>query len=171
MTNYFDLFEIPVQLQVSKDAIKQKYFALSRLSHPDYFVNGSDEEQQKALDNTAQLNKAFKTFNNPDETFKYVLELKGLLVENEKYDLPPQFLMQMMELNEELAEASFESGQESKQALLKKVEEAENDIYAPVQHIIENYSDGVTTENELRQVKDYYFKKKYIQRLKHQMSL
>ena len=171
MTNYFDLFQIPVQLQVSKEAIKQQYFALSRLSHPDYFVNGSEEEQQKALENTAQLNKAYKTFNHPDETIKYVLELKGILVENEKYDLPPQFLMQMMELNEELAEASFDSGIESKQLLLQKVQEAENEIYAPVKNIIKNYMEGVTSESELQKVKDYYFKKKYIQRLKQQMML
>lgn len=171
MTNFFDLFEIPVQLKVSKDAIKQKYFALSRLSHPDYFINGSEEDQQKALDNTAQLNKAFKTFNHPDETIKYVLELKGMLAENEKYDLPPQFLMQMMELNEELSEAALDGTNDQKNALLQKVQEAEKEIYKPVQDIIENYKEGITTENELLQVKDYYFKKKYIQRLKQQLSL
>lgn len=170
MNTYFDLFEIPIQLQIDKNEIKQKYFTLSRLSHPDYFINSSAEDQQKALDNTAQLNKALKTFNNGDETIKYVLEIKGLLIENEKYDLPPQFLMQMMELNEELSEAAL--GEETQQhALLQKVQEAENEIYQPVQRIIENYLDGVTTEKELLQVKDYYFKKKYIQRLKHQLSL
>ena len=169
MENYFDLFEIPVQLNVPKDAIRQKYFALSRQSHPDYFINGSDEDQQKALDTTAQLNKALKVFSDRDETIKYVLQIKGLLTENEKYDLPPQFLMQMMELNEEMSEMLFDDTVDNKAMLLQKVQEVENEIYEPVQGIIENYKEGATSEQELLQVKDYYFKKKYIQRLKQQL--
>ena len=142
---------------------------MSRQSHPDYFINGSDEDQQKALDTTAQLNKALKIFSDRDETIKYVLQIKGLLTENEKYDLPPQFLMQMMELNEEMSEMLFDDTVDNKAMLLQKVQEMENEIYEPVQGIIENYKEGETSEQELLQVKDYYFKKKYIQRLKQQL--
>lgn len=170
MDTYFDLFQIPIQLKVPKDTIKQKYFALSRQSHPDYFINGSAEDQQKALENTAQLNKALKTFSNDDATIKYVLEIKGLLAENEKYNLPPQFLMQMMELNEALSELALDDANENKTKILQQVEEAETDIYEPVQAIIENYREGQTTDTELLKVKDYYFKKKYIQRLKQQIT-
>ena len=170
MNTYFDLFEIPVQLKVPKDAIRQKDFALSRQTHPDYFINQGDEEQQKALDASAQLNKAFKTFNDVDETIKYVLTLKGLLTENEKYELPPPFLMQMLELNEELAEAAMDDDADSRNRIMQSVQQTENEIYEPVKHIIEHYQEGVTTEKELLQVKDYYFKKKYIERLKQQFA-
>ena len=34
-----------------------------------------------------------------------------------------------------------------------------------LKNIIENYKEGVTTEEELLQVKEYYFKKKYLERL------
>jgi len=170
MENYFELFDIPVQLKVDKGAVKKKYFELSRQFHPDYFINNDDAAQQQALEESAKLNKALKTFNSVDETIAYVLTLKGLLIENEKYELPPDFLMEMMELNEAVADAAFDDDGSARQGILQQVEKAEKEIYEPVQNIIADYQEGVTTEKELLQVKDYYFKKKYILRLKHQLE-
>jgi molecular chaperone HscB len=167
--NYFELFQIPVQLKVDKNEIRKKFFELSRASHPDYFVNNPSGEQQTALESSALLNKAFKTFSNADETIKYVLEQKGLLETDEKYALPPSFLMEMMELNEELAEA--QTGDAAASAKLEaQIKQLQNELYEPVAGIIENYQEGVTTEKELLQVKEYYFKKKYLLRLQHQLN-
>jgi molecular chaperone HscB len=54
--------------------------------------------------------------------------------------------------------------------LYKKVDNIEYEIYEPVKEIIENYQDGITTEKELLQVKEYYFKKKYLDRIKKQLK-
>ena len=164
------MFGIPVQLQVDKGTVRKKYFELSRQYHPDYFITKSAEEQQEALEASARLNRALKIWNSEEETIAYVLTLKGLLTENEKYTLPPDFLMEMMELNEAVAEAAFDEAGHNRQAVLDQVQKAENEIYEPVQNIIAHYQEGVTTEKELLQVKDYYFKKKYIQRLKQQLA-
>jgi hypothetical protein len=32
--NYFDVFELPLQLSIDKVALKKKFFALSRQHHP-----------------------------------------------------------------------------------------------------------------------------------------
>src|SRR6476646_1116887 len=103
--NYFEMFEIPVQLKVDKKALSGKFFELSRKYHPDYFINNGPEAQTEALEKSALLNKAFKTFQNPDETIKYVLQFKGLLEEEEKYELPAEFLMEVLEINEQLMDA------------------------------------------------------------------
>lgn len=168
--NYFELFEIPVQLKVDKDLIRKKFFELSRQSHPDYFVNDTNNEQQNALESSASLNKAFKTFSNPQETIKYVLQQKGLLVEEEKYVLPASFLMEMMEFNEELADAQLEVDSNPKTKLSEQLTQFENEIYEPVAHTIENYKEGITSKEELLQVKDYYFKNKYLHRLAQQLN-
>ncbi len=168
--NYFELFEIPVQLKVDKDLIRKKFFELSRQSHPDYFVNNTNHEQQNALESSASLNKAFKTFSNIQETIKYVLQQKGLLAEEEKYVLPSSFLMEMMEFNEELAEALLEGDNNLKTKLSEQLTQFENEIYEPVANTIENYKEGITTEEELLQVKDYYFKNKYLHRLTQQLN-
>lgn len=165
--NYFELYELPVQLSINKSLLKKKYFELSRRFHPDYFIQDEAGAQQTALEQSSAVNKAFKTFSNQDETIKYVLELKGILTENEKYNLPPDFLMEMMELNETLDEAAADP--QVKAAALQTVLQQETEMYAPVKQTVESYNEGTSTEAELLAVKEYYFKKKYIERLKQQL--
>src|SRR5438046_9218477 len=110
--NYFELFEMPVSLQVDKKYLQDKYFELQKKYQPDFFSNESEEEQADVLEESSMINKAYKTFQNEDETIKYVLQLKGLLEEEEKYQLPPDFLMEMMELNEALTEVDDSSLEE-----------------------------------------------------------
>jgi len=164
--NYFQIFGLPVKLTVDKALLPKKYFELSRRFHPDFFANATPSEQQQALEITASLNKAFKTFQNPDDTIKYVLQLKGLLEEEEKYQLPPDFLMEVLEVNEQLMD--IESSAVGN--LQSAVAQLQNEIYEPVKNIIENYSEGITTEKELLQVKEYYYKKKYLNRLNREME-
>jgi len=166
--NYFQLFDIAVKLKVDKNEVRRKYLALSKKNHPDYFVNESGEEQQKSLEIFSLLNKALKTFTKEDETIRYVLQLKGLLEEEEKYALSPAFLMQMMEVNEELSEATEDPSKKAQ--LFKQLTQLEKEIYEPVQDIVEKYKEGDTTEKELLQVKDYYFRKKCLDRIRHQFG-
>lgn len=157
--NYFELYEIPVSLQPDKQLVKQKFYELSREYHPDFYSNASEEKQAEVLEKSSAVNKAFKVFSSEDEVIKYVLQLKGLLEEAEKYQLPAAFLMQMMELNEQSANRDEPS------AVSTEVEKIQNEIYEPVAKIIENYREDSTTKEELLQVKEYYFKKKYLNRI------
>lgn len=156
--NYFELFEIPVSLRVDKDLLAKKYVALQKKYHPDFYTQESEYEKEEALEKSSQINKALKTLRNPDETIKYVLQLKGLLQEEEKYQLPPDFLMEVMELNEDLDSSSR-----------AQVEDLEAEIFLPVKPIIEDFSDATTTEALLK-VKEYYYKKKYLQRILDRMA-
>lgn len=166
---YFDLFDIPVSLKINTTTLAKKYFALQKKYHPDYYSGAGEDVQAEVLEKAAQVNKAFKTFKNPDETIKYVLLQKGLLEEEEKYQLPNDFLMEMLELNEKLAEAAFE-GDENVATIKESLNSAEAEMYKPVQSIIENYKEGITTREDLLRVKEYYYKKKYLNRLKEQLK-
>ena len=166
--NYFELFEIPVQLKVDKTSLPRKYFELSRKYHPDFFVNGGEEEKKEALEKSALLNKALKTFQNPDETIKYVLQLKGLLQEEEKYELPPDFLMEVMEINEELMEAGTDKTLVPNMEI--RIDQLQEEIYEPVKKIVESYQEDISAEKELLQVKEYYYKKKYLDRIRKQLT-
>ncbi len=165
--NYFELFEIPVRLQLNRSELPRKYFELSKKYHPDYFANDTQEAKMNALEKTALLNKAFRTFQNPDETIRYVLQLKGLLSEGEKYQLPREFLLRVMELNESLGDIKDTGNADKTEAVLTAFE---NEIYQPVQDSIEQYQDDKVTRQQLLMVKDYYFKKKYLRRVRQQVQ-
>lgn len=165
--NYFDIFQIPVQLKVNPAELTSKYFELSRQFHPDFYINETEEKQQEALEKTALLNRALKTFQNPDETLKYVLQLKGLMTDDEKYQLPPVFLMEVMEINESLMD---DAGEDDSQRLQERIAALQNEIYSTVKPIIEGYKDGEATKEQLLAIKEYYFKKKYIDRIKKELQ-
>ena len=166
--NYFELFEIPVQLKVDTASLSGKFFELSRKYHPDYFISEEEEVQADSLERSAQLNKAYKTFQNPDETIKYTLQLKSLLEEEEKYELPPSFLMEVLEINEQLMDAEDDAIIAT--GLKSKIESLQSEIYEPVKEIVEHYKEGITSEKELLQVKEYYYKKKYLDRIRKELA-
>ena len=157
--NYFELFGIPVSLTVNKAALTPTYFALQKKFHPDYFGNANEAEQDAALEQSSQVNKAWKTFQQPDETIKYVLQLKGLLEDEEKFTMPPDFLMEVLELNELKMDGADAS------TIAARTNALQNEIRSEVDDIIEQYEDGVTPEADLLRVKTYYYKKKYLDRL------
>jgi molecular chaperone HscB len=171
--NYFELFEIPVQFRVDITSLHKKFFELSRKYHPDYFINDKSDIQEEALQKSAELNRAFNAFKNPDETIKYVLQQKGLIEEEEKYQLPPDFLMEMMEINEQLMDQdqlAIGSRQSVMGSLQLAVDNLQKEIYEPVKEIVEHYQEGVNSEKELLQVKEYYYKKKYLDRIRWQLA-
>lgn len=152
--NYFELFEIPVSFKIDRSKLAEKYFELQKKYHPDFFAKGTEYEKEQALEISSSLNKGLKILKNPDLTIKYVLELKGLLENDEKYQLPPAFLMEMMELNEDLSDESA-----------GRIGQLENDLYKEVQPILDSYDDAMADTTDLIRLKDYYFKKKYLQRI------
>ena len=164
---YFQLFEIPVQLKVDRTALSKKFFELSRTYHPDFFTNESDEKQAEVLEKSAILNKAWKTFQSSDATIKYVLMEKKLLEEEEKYELPPAFLMEVMDINELLMDTD---DAEATKNIQQTIDNLQAEIYEPVVKTVEEYKEGETTEAELLQVKDYYYKKKYLDRIRKQLA-
>jgi molecular chaperone HscB len=159
--DYFELFGLPQSLSIDKSRLAQRYFELQKKYHPDFYTTATEAEKEEVLEKSAFINQALKTLQNSDATIAYVLQQKGLLEAEEKYPLPPDFLMEMMELNEELTDA----GTVPEERLVA----AESGLYEDVRHIVENYDTASTTEAELLQVKEYYYKKKYLQRIRERI--
>ena len=160
--NYFELFDLPVGLTIDKNILSKKYIALQKKYHPDFYSNENAEDKEEALQLSSQVNNAYKIFQNQDATIKYVLQLHELLEEEEKYTLPPAFLMEMMELNEALMEGAVD--------IASKVEQINKEIYEVVKPVIDNYQEGITSKEELLQVKNYYYQKKYLNRITAQLN-
>ena len=160
--NYFELYTLPISFQPDQALVKSKFYELSRQFHPDFHGQATEEEQAENLEKASLVNMAFKVFQHPDETIKYVLQLKGLLQEEEKYPLSPDFLMEVLDLNEQALDVSEQADVDR---LTQTIHQFQKKIYEPVETILANYQESITTEKELLQVKEYYFRKKYLDRI------
>ncbi len=156
--NYFELFDIPIAPTVKKALLAEKYFALQKKSHPDFFSQSNEAEQEQALDQSADINKAFTIFRDDQKTIEYFLQVTGHIAANEKYELDPAFLMEMMEMNETLME-------EEEAEARKRVADYEETLYDEIAPILEGYQAGVQNAGQMELLKGYYYKKKYLRRI------
>jgi len=157
--NYFELFEIPVGFTINPAKLNQTYISLQKKYHPDYFGQSNEEDQTNALELSSMVNKAYRTFKSKDLTLQYFLQMKELIEEGEQYKLSPGFLMEVMELNELKMDGA------EPEEITRKAKDMEEEIFGEIKHLLENYDDKKATEADLLKIKDYYYKKKYIDRL------
>ncbi len=160
--NFFELFGLPIAFKADKNQLRLAFMNIQRASHPDKFIQGSEAEQELALEQSALANKGFTLLNNQEKIIPYVLEITGHIQTDEKYNLAPDFLMEMMELNEGWMDADSE---EAKQNILNQINTLKNDIFSPIQAYLEADSIHVIPQEAMLQIKDYYYKKKYLDRI------
>jgi len=156
--NYFELYGIQEAPVVDRRGLAKKYFDLQKKYHPDFYTQATEAEREEALRLSALVNQAFRVFSNDDATLAYFLECRGHLSHDEKFTLPPDFLMEMMELNEELAE----KGREEVEG---KIESLEASFKTEVEGYLRPEALPSLDERALNDLKMYYFKKKYISRI------
>src|SRR5690606_29777763 len=153
MMNYFELYEIPVSFHPDKEIIKKKFYALSKTFHPDRFTLADEAAQQEALEKSSLNNQAYKTLINDYAILKYILELKGVLEAEEKYNLPPDFLMEMMELNETVSEYEMDEDAQKKQLAISSWQQQDNMLSKELGVLTEQY-DETKDERLLIQIKE-----------------
>ncbi len=159
---YFELFGLPIGFKVDTVKLRQAFMDIQRMSHPDKFAQASPDEQEIALEKSAIANKGFAILNHPEKVLPYVLETLGLLEPEEKYALQPAFLMEMMDLNEAWMDADTE---DEKQKVIHQVKQIQNDIYEPLKATLETADIKDIPPEKLLQIKEYYYKKKYLDRI------
>jgi molecular chaperone HscB len=85
--------------------LPQTYQQLQRLTHPDKFASGSEQEKLVAIQKNAQVNDAYSILKSPLSRAEYLLSLRGIDLQHEQQTIKDTaFLMQQMEWREELAE-------------------------------------------------------------------
>lgn len=170
--NYFAFYHIPESFLPDEKAIKLRYYELSREYHPDFYANEDLGTQQKILEMSTLNTNAYRTLSDADLRMQYILQEHGLLEEGGKNEIPGDFLMEMMELNEELMELEFDFDA----ARLHEVGEKSTGLMAALEigilPVLQRYPElhGVTKEEALQQVKTYYLKKKYLLRIQETLS-
>lgn len=105
--NYFQLFSIAEKFHIDLDVLTSKYHELQIETHPDKFVNSTEQEKLKAVQNTSSLNEAYGTLKSPLNRAGYILTLHDMDIEQvNQDDLGMDLLMEQIELRESLEQIS-----------------------------------------------------------------
>ncbi|MGB1206431.1 MAG: iron-sulfur cluster co-chaperone HscB C-terminal domain-containing protein [Chitinophagales bacterium] len=168
-SNYFEFYGLPISFDIDKKKLKSLFYQKSRAFHPDFFVQATAAAQQEALLSATINNQAYKTLSKLETRIKYVLELKGVISEGERYQLPPMFLMQMMDINESLMELEFEANTQKLQTIQTEVNNIVQNLQNDIQPTLDNYEDKAEQKESLKKIKEFYYKKRYLLRIQNNL--
>src|SRR3954449_12926399 len=105
--SHFELFGLAPAFGLDKEVLEKAYRDIQSRVHPDRFAHAGDAERRASLQWTTRVNEAYRALKDPVQRAKHLLELHGVDVAFEtNTQMPSDFLMQQLELREELESAS-----------------------------------------------------------------
>jgi molecular chaperone HscB len=112
--NHFELFGLPSQFQLDGSLLSSQFRELQKRFHPDNFATASERDRLMAVQKAAQINDAYQVLKHPISRAEYILTENGTEIRGEQQTMQdPMFLMEQMELREELEDIADSSDPES----------------------------------------------------------
>ncbi|KAL6432245.1 hypothetical protein ACFW04_006718 [Cataglyphis niger] len=166
--DYFDIIGIKKNYNVVNEEIHKKYTELQKMLHPDKFGNKSEKERQISENLSSLINKAYSTLVHPLKRGLYMLQLKGISIPEATINLNPEFLMEIMERNEEI-----ENAMEDKDKIIKLAKESKEVLDTLSKQVAEafNKEDIETATKILIKMKYYDTIDNRLKRLKHDLGI
>jgi molecular chaperone HscB len=110
--DHFAVLGVEPRFDLEPSALESRYRDLSRKLHPDRYARSDPRARKAALQQTVQLNEAWRALKEPLRRAEYLLELQGVRIATDDggarsggVAAPPALLMEILELREELGEA------------------------------------------------------------------
>jgi len=165
ISNFFELFELPVSYDVDLNKVQQQYMLLQKQVHPDKFANGTDLEKRLSMQQTSWINEAQTTLKDPVLRAIYLLKLKGIdfTIENET-TMDAAFLMQQLEMRERLENIKNESDPLAALDVLAK--EVKTSTNAMKQSFARSFE-----EEKLNDAREWIRKLQFMQKAKKEINL
>jgi molecular chaperone HscB len=108
-STHFEVFGLPVRYAIDLEDLERRYREASRHWHPDRFGRAPAAERAAVLQRATDLNQAYRVLKSDDRRAEYLLKLRGVDLSAEESGkqpaMEPSFLMEVLELREELFEA------------------------------------------------------------------
>ena len=167
--NYFEFYGIPESFKIDQALLKKKFYELSKLYHPDFYANEDETRQQEILELSTINNKAYHALGDPAKRLEYILKLHDLVSEVATPQLPADFLMEMMDINERLMEVDDAT---HLAAITAETLAIEGDMNEELAKLTEDYEhlDDIAKESRLIEIANIYYKQKYLLRIKESLS-
>ncbi len=161
MQDYFAWFGLEESFEIDSSALKRAYLLKSREVHPD--INHGDDQ----LDLASLNNEAYKTLKNTELRLRYLVDRYDKGVEGE--NLSPDFLMEMMELNEAIMEVKM--GEISDlDSIRARLDSQKMDL----QQLIDKYvtvPPADSPDHNWADIRQYLLRWRYLDRLEEQIDL
>ncbi len=97
------------RFDLDETELRQRFLSASAQAHPDRFTDPLD--QADAVEAMSRLTDAHRELADPESRARALLRLSGLESDGDRDKLPPDLLMQVMEVREELEAAVEENDQ------------------------------------------------------------
>jgi molecular chaperone HscB len=135
--DYFTFFGLPRKLNIDVATLEREFYLLSRKLHPDLYSGADPREQEWSLEQSSQLNDAYRTLKEAIKRTEYLLRLEGVELEEQsktatekarasghvkKQVVPPDLLEEVFDLNMQLEELRMQKkAGEDDPALIEEV--------------------------------------------------
>jgi len=169
--DHFEFYELPETFRPDEAALKRKYYALSREYHPDFHATASPDKQKEILTLATLNTNAYRTLSDPELRMAYILGRHGLLEEG-KQELPPDFLMEVMELNEQLMELEFDADPAVVAQVENEVNALNNTLETDIESVLTDYPTlpADSRQQALEKIRTYYLKRRYLLRIRESLA-
>jgi molecular chaperone HscB len=155
--DYFKFFGLPWKLDLDLTALNRDFYELSRKLHPDLNARAESDEQEWSLQQTSQLNDAYRTLKDPIKRTEYLLKLEGVELEEQsksateqaratgqakKQIVPPDLLEEVFELNVQLEELRMQKKMgEDDPALIEEIGRQKLELEEKQEALLEELKD------------------------------
>lgn len=117
---HFARLGVAPSMDVEPAALEQRYLDLSRRLHPDRMIRKGAQTQGRALALSAALNQAYNALKDERQRAEHLLQIHGGKTADQDKRTPPAFLMEQMELREEVEEAQAAGDAERLRGFLQR---------------------------------------------------
>lgn len=163
MEDYFAFFDLDYSLEIDLSNLRRRFVENSRIFHPDFHTLADEGQRDEMLEKSTLNNKAYKILRDRETRIKHLLDLKDLL--SEKDSVPSMFLMEMMDINEQLMEVQMDPESDESEKVVQAILDIKNQLDAEYTSL----SESDLSESTLSDVKDWYYKNKYVNRLQERL--
>ena len=165
--NYFEIFGVPEFYDLDLAELSSRFRKLQSAIHPDKYASASDMERRLSVQKSALINEAYLALKSPLERARYMLKLRGVdLSSDTSTAMAPDFLMQQMELREELEQVK------RSQDPLSRLEEVTGKINKILDQQKQTVSKLFADKNsDLDKIADYVRRMQFICKLRQEVEL
>jgi molecular chaperone HscB len=150
LKNHFELFGLTPAYALDVEHLDRAYRDIQSKIHPDRYANAGDAERRASMQMTTQVNEAYRTLKSPLRRAGYLLEMNGVDTGFETNTaMPPEFLMEQMELRETLEDARDVA---TLDLLQKRLAEEKREIEKRIAELIDVRHDYNAASNFVRKL-------------------